>query len=461
MQITLYKNFSKRRNSTKQPSGGTTADVVFKDGCSTENPVFIINGVDLDVNYIGFNSGYYYVDDIVLGNNNIYELHCSIDVLATWRALIGSYYTYIERAESAYDIMINDSMLSSTQKVDYAASAVTDMGFESGCYIFRTASLNGPKLYLTEDPRIIGQLYNNVAYDMTMTEIENILKSLGMSALDCSQYLLSVMWFPLTHAHFPSPNQGHKVSNIGLGFKDVDISQTGFDVYEIVNVYDTGEITLNIPHPVTPEDFRISSPNFVKYSIWLPGVGTVNLNPIDGGRSGSHKIRAYIDMITGAVTYEITHATTGNIVATFDGRIGVDYPMVTTGMNTANVLESTVGAVGGAIAAYETGGAAAAAMSGLSGALDVARSLGGPQGNMNAGGNRAALHFLNDVIVSIELMESKQFAGNRVGRPLCEYRTINTLSGYIKCGAASIDIPGAAPNKDAVNAYLNSGFYYE
>ena len=42
------------------------------------------------------------------------------------------------------------------------------------------------------------------------------------------------------------------------------------------------------------------------------------------------------------------------------------------------------------------------------------------------------------------------------------YKANNTWDkGYIKCAAASVDIPGFASDKEAVNAALNGGFYYE
>ena len=40
-------------------------------------------------------------------------------------------------------------------------------------------------------------------------------------------------------------------------------------------------------------------------------------------------------------------------------------------------------------------------------------------------------------------------------------RSISGLSGYIKCRNASIEISGFTGDQEAVNNYLNSGFYYE
>ena len=47
------------------------------------------------------------------------------------------------------------------------------------------------------------------------------------------------------------------------------------------------------------------------------------------------------------------------------------------------------------------------------------------------------------------------------GRPTMDTRTISTLSGYIQCSNASIECAALDIDKDTINGYLNSGFYYE
>ena len=48
-----------------------------------------------------------------------------------------------------------------------------------------------------------------------------------------------------------------------------------------------------------------------------------------------------------------------------------------------------------------------------------------------------------------------------VGRPLCQPKQINTLSGYIQCENADCTISGTHDEAAKVNEYLNSGFFYE
>ena len=48
-----------------------------------------------------------------------------------------------------------------------------------------------------------------------------------------------------------------------------------------------------------------------------------------------------------------------------------------------------------------------------------------------------------------------------LGRPLMSTRTLSTLSGYIKCADSHFDGVCTDSEKDMVNNFLVSGFYYE
>ena len=47
------------------------------------------------------------------------------------------------------------------------------------------------------------------------------------------------------------------------------------------------------------------------------------------------------------------------------------------------------------------------------------------------------------------------------GRPLCDIRTINTLSGYIKCGENDLSFNATKTESEEINRYLSEGFFYE
>ena len=47
------------------------------------------------------------------------------------------------------------------------------------------------------------------------------------------------------------------------------------------------------------------------------------------------------------------------------------------------------------------------------------------------------------------------------GRPLCEIRTINTLSGYIQCGENDHEFSATKTESEEINRFMSEGFFYE
>jgi hypothetical protein len=57
--------------------------------------------------------------------------------------------------------------------------------------------------------------------------------------------------------------------------------------------------------------------------------------------------------------------------------------------------------------------------------------------------------------------ETAEFPIAVAGRPLMQNVQLGTLSGLVKCGNASLDMPYPEPVREQVNQLLNSGFYLE
>ena len=98
MTVTFYPGFKKRRNSTKQAdgSGGSASfPVRLKENTSMMRPVFMISTVNWNWNYASWDGRFYYVIDIVSQANEYFEVHCELDVLATFKTDIGNYTTLL------------------------------------------------------------------------------------------------------------------------------------------------------------------------------------------------------------------------------------------------------------------------------------------------------------------------------------------------------------------------------
>lgn len=118
VSMTFYSGFSKRENSTKQPTGGTSYDVVFKDAFSIMGGTVKLQvNFDTAKNYTAakYGNNFYKVVDVVSTTNNIVEITLTLDVLATYKSDIGGYSGLIERAPSSSQInYLPDDTISNT-----------------------------------------------------------------------------------------------------------------------------------------------------------------------------------------------------------------------------------------------------------------------------------------------------------------------------------------------------------
>lgn len=98
--MTFYSNFSKRENSTKQPTGGTEYNIAFKDNFSILGGKVLINIGLISAQAFKealFSNYYYFVTDAVTVTNDVTELTLSLDYLATYRSNIAAYRGLITR----------------------------------------------------------------------------------------------------------------------------------------------------------------------------------------------------------------------------------------------------------------------------------------------------------------------------------------------------------------------------
>ena len=93
-EIVLY-HFSKRKNSTKRPTGqGTEVPCLLKSATTFQNPTFILQKPMNDMlqfNYAKWADHYYFIDSTTSINAGQTEISCTEDILATYKNEIGNY----------------------------------------------------------------------------------------------------------------------------------------------------------------------------------------------------------------------------------------------------------------------------------------------------------------------------------------------------------------------------------
>lgn len=196
-------------------------------------------------------------------------------------------------------------------------------------------------------------------------------------------------------------------------------------------------------------DFRDYSPNFSQYTIFVPGIGTVNLGAQDTSEQITYEYG--IDFKTGDVFFTLSHSGTGVF--------SINHGNIKTPIQLAQ-SEST-GAVTGIVGAMAnvSGGNLLGTLSSI---CNTAYTLIQPTTSTIGGvGSSFEITQNNKMVVCQKCFGSADFPVNILGRPLYQNVKLGNLSGYTKCNGASIPLDCHADDIDRINSMLNSGFYIE
>lgn len=118
MQVILYSDFKKKKNSTKLPNvASDNYECILKDNSSAYNATIILEFSSCQTNIIHYSYAYipsfykyYYVDDIKWSNNRQWEISLVCDALATYRSEIINSRNFCLRSSATRSPSINDDM---------------------------------------------------------------------------------------------------------------------------------------------------------------------------------------------------------------------------------------------------------------------------------------------------------------------------------------------------------------
>ena len=472
MEIKLWKNFIKKINSTKQPENADAIikQVVLKQDTSIENPIFIIDGIDLEVNYCYFSGHYYFIEDIVVTSNRLYELHCVQDVLATYKSAIQGYTGYVEYCDSFYNKMIPDNRLTMLDSIvtnsTEAPTAVWTATKGTIILTIATRDDNGQigftSMYAISDANV--KLLANWFYTAPDTILTNLKKFVG----DPAKAVIEAHWVP-----WELPTSGDTIT--------IALNNTGIVAHGLAEYVTKAPENITLTIPWQYNDWRDFNP-YAVMEIYLPFYGPVVLDQSKFAGEENLIVNYSYDPISGEVLYNLQ---AGEWIATY--RCSVIVPLAI-GQNTSNSITGITEIAGGIVAAgagiaamVASGGAAtpAVAASVLGGVGAVAHGgltffqneSSGTGGNgCYASGNLVLQAPITSPLRKIKLtLFSHRFSVNEdmttlkeiEGRPWFQKMSLATISGYVKCAAASVPIAGLASDRDQVNQWLNQGIFIE
>lgn len=533
MPTAEFFKFSKRKNSTKQPTGsGTSYTVNLKSGTSFISPTLLleISGYP-DYNYCTFEGMYYFVTDIVSVRQDLWEIYCKVDPLASAKTAILASTQYVCYSSVSGGTWLPDTRIPLLKSTDVNSdSSLTGILSTIGCYILTVVGKSACISYMINGEGTLSNILNEIqnwrdngintefsklqnpsstynypqvqsvgtsatvgqCFDALFQQLADSFESLGDAFTDIQdkigttiasvgdaaigtgfignayqqapQCIRSCIWVPFDSGR--APGASGVSSNIYLGVYDtleVGTPITGKPV--------TGSNTVNIPWHYT--DWRRATCEDVY--LFLPLVGLIQLSGDSITHASTITINWSATYTDGVITYKVICG--GEVIGSYAGQCSANYPLgLAQQASAGEVYQSIMGGVekmsSTAITAASSLNPAAWALAapalGLEGAsmtYDVlnakntthASCVGGSGGGAGIGLGRECICYTvaHDTIIPPANMQAT------MGIPTMKPLTLSSCTGYCQCANAHVELDLPSPIMDAVDAYLNSGFYIE
>lgn len=464
MIIKLWKNFNKRKNSTKQPAEASaiTLEVKLKEATSIEAPTFILQSSDFDYNYCQAFGHYYYIDNIIKVSNDLMQISCSQDLLATYKINILSTSAFIQYASTAYNKMLPDNRIGILPTLLKHESTLSVSQFsESGTYVLhvvndRPGTTGFTAVYLTS-ASVIQRLASYLMIDLG-TGASEILDWFNITFGDTYGSIISCSWIPLDLA---TAATRATLEQIYIGRDEVLPGGNPLTAYKV-----TSKAPITIVNgfasigSLYTDDFRIAEP-YTKARLYIPYYGMLDLNPIEIINGIS--ITLSIDIVTGDTTAYIS--SDNKLLTTINYNMAVNCPIAQTSQNFGAGVASLAGGAGSAaIAVMSSGTSAVAATIGAvvgaaNGVVDITKSTTSVKGNIQG----YSMSHINSFKLEVNNIDTIDPDNLRVisGRPVMKVDLISNHSGYVKTVDASVNIAGLGNDKSVINGMLDAGIYLE
>lgn len=465
MKVTLYSLY-KKTNSTLQPSADTPKielDVNLKEDTSLYYPSFLINlpseTTDVPYNYLRWNNRFYFIDDVIKPTiNNVWELVCTIDLLASYKNDILNNKAFVKYSSDQYNPMIPDDRLSYPviKNISLSYKELVPYNVEPSIvvtYISAKDSGYGSVAYAVMNKTQLAQLNAK----LMSTEFQD---SLNKQMDSTASAIVSCLLFPFTLS-------GNQVTN-SMNVLGVDTGITCSLITDIGVMKGTVSLEWTTFEQNYFGDYRDLEP-YRSYMLFLPAYGYVDIpaNYIISRKGKAIEVDYIIDKLTGGISYNIDG------LGKFDGTIAVNIPTAYSGVNAINTISSGLSAGGSFIGNLLSGNIGGAISNAVRGGFNtfVSANMKNCGTIGSSSGSRASL-LINPYDISQGNLEICLFISTldgeepytireTLGRPCNKVLQLNTCTGYTQTQNASVKLEAPKNIIDQINNLLDSGIYIE
>ena len=489
----VFFSFSKRKNSTKVPveSTGTTFNITLKEPTSYDAPAFYLN-LNADTfpyNYCKFENQYYFVSEIISRRNNLFEVHCEKDTLATYRAQIFNTSAYV-----LYDTVGNSEIVDSRLAIKTSRTlAENSVAFPNvstdGIYVLTCVGENSCaswRLKYGDTPEDIslstiwndsyGKIYDPPTPGPSggwLQETALAIKEAAGVIVDCFNSLGDVFQHGLSYFFTSSSAMNAIRSCIWLPFRPVITAAGDQEIY--LGNYKTGVIAnrilepvvqlpqVNIAIPWQASDWRRNSP-YTQVYLYIPFIGVVSLPASQLTGAETIGVLSSLNVISGDLSVNVVNGT--QVLGSYGANVAMPVPLGSSNIPQRQVvntiMSSTIGAGAAAVGGNLGLSAGAAMLSGVAASLGL--QLGGVPTSVGGLSSGASSGLSTNIICFTSFHDTNVAPGSvsgAVGLPSFAVKQIGNLSGYVQCHEFSLNASAESGDLDAVNAYMNSGVFIE
>lgn len=484
-----FGTLEKKVNSTARFTGGGHYNCTLKNGCSELHPVFLLNSTHttFPYNVCLFNGRYFFVDDVTLVRNNLLEVSCSIDALATCKDEIeaSSFFVSYTSGDYGYQKWVADSRMPFSKSTGISVASGTPAFISpSGTYILSVLGKYGCLSYafssmavltslVTSLQQTIEQQFGAIIDSFDFDSVEDALKGLteilahygvlGNSYGNAPNCIRSCIWVPFTNLPVGTESDIY-LGNFNTGVKGRPLAPQAASEHH----------SFTIPWGAL-DDWRRGV--CCELYLHLPMYGTVPLDINELITKESLEIICTYTAVDGSLCYTVVAVESGSAVTLMQVSVQC-CAQIPVGINqtasVGQVAQTAVSAgqkaIAGAMTGAMKGGYSGAIAATISGAFQATYSvaneamtttphiIGGASGAPAAQSGDISIDLY---CVSRQAMTTQAVFAAQMGYPQMQVRAMSGCGGYTECANASLQSKQPAEVVRVANNYLNTGYWHE
>lgn len=449
LTIKLYQ-FSKNKNSTKQPDNSVTQvsySALMKTASSLINPIITIKESPIGYNYcyIADFERYYFITDMTYALGE-WELSLTVDSLASFKTDLGNVTVLVTRSASNKSGYIRDNLYPLTE--NYTKQVQTWNAFDislAGHYFVtaignRSSAINTVRLTEVDFESLLQQLLN---YENDTTLWQTTEQAIKNQTFNPISYITNVYWSPLPLAG------GTSSSTLIVGNYTANVScQLLTSRYYVV----THAFSISDHPQASVRGMYCNSSPFTEHKLNGGPFGIIDV-PAYLLDQGSNSVTVEICVDTRNCSAVMTASANGVKFARTSSSLGVTIPIAQTNKD---VIGGSTSLIGG-IAKIFTGNIGEGISNLVGGTTSLATETCSTTGSFGSVAN-----LYGDISLTSIWHTISGFDNDNNGCPYSQNVQLNTLSGFTLCEKGVFKSAKATESEiNEINAYMVSGFYYE